>query len=57
MTWQPIDAAKSGQRYIVYAHGHVLTATKTGTRWMRRGEEIFPTHWMHLPAEPTGETP
>jgi hypothetical protein len=51
--WQLIGTEESGKSYIVYAHGYVVTATKMGTHWLNKGEEIFPTHWMPLPAAPT----
>jgi hypothetical protein len=50
--WLPIETAESGESYLVYAHGYVITATKIGTHWMNKGEEIFPTHLMPLPAAP-----
>jgi hypothetical protein len=51
--WQLVGTEESGESYIVYAHGYVLTATKMGTHWLNKSEEIFPTHWMPLPAAPT----
>jgi hypothetical protein len=51
-----MESAHSGESYIVYAHGYVLTATKMGTHWMNKGEEIYPTHWMALPNPPKKTT-
>jgi hypothetical protein len=52
-TWSTdMESICSGESYIVYAHGYVITATKMGTHWMNKGEEIYPTHWMALPNSP-----
>ena len=51
--WQLVGTEQSGESYIVYAHGYVVTATKMGTHWLNKGEKIFPTYWMPLPAAPT----
>jgi len=55
--WQPIETApEAGTTAIVYfsEFNVILTATYVG-KWMSRGEEVFPTHWMPLPDAPKGE--
>jgi hypothetical protein len=67
MTWQPIETApeEGGSEFLVFDGVGIWKA------WLLRGEilgyevdgdflpsDCFPpTHWMPLPAEPTGETP
>lgn len=54
--WQPIEtehAVETGTTALVFVWGVLmLTATYFTGKWMSRGEEVFPSHWMPLPDAP-----
>ena len=53
--WRDISEAVSGDSYIVQLDGVIITATRLGTHWMSRGEEVFPRAIIPLPKPITGE--
>ena len=56
--WQTTETPPEvGTSVLVYLPEEdlVLTATYVIGKWMSRGEEVFPSHWMPLPDAPKRE--
>jgi hypothetical protein len=55
--WQPIETAPLGEWVLVWSavDEHVTFGiTNDGSKWWEanRDDQLFPTHWMSLPAPP-----
>lgn len=56
MRWQPIDSAPSGELLLVAepGNGYALCSLFNGSWRDPSGAVMRPTHWMPLPAWPSG---
>ena len=52
--WQPIETAPSGVDLILYVENNMTVVAMLAEQdWLDRcGYNVYPTHWMSLPAPP-----